>query len=390
MKITALIPRRSVGTALKLLLPALLIAAVAYRVKLAPVSVALHEAKPTLVLAEVMGTGTLEARVKTTISPRIQERLADVLVDQNAPVQTGQLLARLDDGELRRQVEVATASLSAARATAERVRADEARAQAVLSQVRLDHKRVSELVATHVTAQAELDKAAEQLAIAEADLNRSRATIEEAQRQVVTTEKTLAYHQERLSYAEIRSPYDGLIVRRDRDPGGVVVPGSSVLQLIATNQIWVSAWVDETAMAGLAPGQPVRIVFRSEPLKSYPGRVARLGREADRETREFLVDVQPVDLPQNWTLGQRAEVFIETGRKADALTVPQAFLRWREGKSGVFLNDHGRARWRPVTPGLRGGRTVEIAQGLAVGDQVVALARAKGRELNDGQRISFP
>jgi multidrug efflux pump subunit AcrA (membrane-fusion protein) len=55
--------------------------------------------------------GTLEARVKTTISPRIQERLAEVLVDQGDAVSAGQLLARLDDGELKRQVEVAEAAL---------------------------------------------------------------------------------------------------------------------------------------------------------------------------------------------------------------------------------------------------------------------------------------
>ena len=83
----------------------------------------------------------------------------------------------------------------------------------------------------------------------------------------------------------MRSPYDGLVTRRDRDPGGIVVPGASILQLVATNEIWVSAWVDETAMTGLKVDQPARVVFRSEPAKNYAGEVARLGRETDRETR---------------------------------------------------------------------------------------------------------
>src|ERR1035437_7043733 len=103
----------------------------------------------------------------------------------------------------------------------------------------------------------------------------------------------------------MRSPYDGLITRRDRDSGGIVVPGASILQLVATNEIWVSAWVDETAITGLKTGQPARVVFRSEPAQSYAGEVARLGREADRETREFVVDVRVKELPENWIIGQQ-------------------------------------------------------------------------------------
>jgi HlyD family secretion protein len=378
---------RAFRTVLKVLLPALLVAVIVYRVKFAPVPVAAHEIKPATIVAEVMGTGTLEARVKTTISPRIQERLAEVLVDQNDPVKAGQLLARLDDGELKQQVEVSTAALSAARATAERVRVDEARAQAVEKLARLDHQRVSDLMITKVISQGEFDKAVEQLHVAEADLKRTQAAILEAESQVVTAEKNLLYHKELLTYTRILSPYDGLLVRRDRDPGGVVVPGGSLLQIISTNEIWVSAWVDETASTGLSPGQSARVVFRSEPAKSFPGEVARLGRETDRETREFLVDVRVKELPRNWTVGQRAEVFIETGRRATALVVPQRFVQWRSGQSGVFVNDHGRARWREVTLGLRGRETIEIAQGVAAGERVVTPSAAKQPELGDGQRI---
>ena len=66
------------------------VAFVVYRGKFAPTPVLVHEVKSGPIVAEVMGAGTLEARVKTTISPRIQERLAEVLVDQNDVVKTGQ------------------------------------------------------------------------------------------------------------------------------------------------------------------------------------------------------------------------------------------------------------------------------------------------------------
>ena len=349
--------------------------------------VAAHVAQKANVVAEVLGTGTLEARIKTTLSPRIQERLAEVLVDQGDQVSAGQLLARLDDGEIKRQVEVTEASLASAKATEARVRVDETRAQAVEQQAQQDHKRVSDLVSTKISSQSELDKAIELLHVAESDLLRARAATAEAQQQVNLAEKNLAYQQERLTFTRILSPYAGLVTRRDRDAGGVVVPGSSILQLISTNELWVSAWVDETASSGLATGQRARVVFRAAPGKSYPGEVARLGRETDRETREFLVDVRVKDLPPNWTMGQRAEVFIETGRKSDALAVPPQFIQWREGKPGVFVNDGGKAVWRDVTLGLRDLETVEVTQGLSAGETVVAPTDLKQPPLKPGQRV---
>ena len=377
---------RTLRTAAKVLVPLGVVAFFVLRSLTASVPVVAQSAELGLVVAEVMGTGTLDARVKTTLSPRLQERLAEVLVDQGDFVKAGQLLAHLDDGELKQLVAIAEASLAGAQASVERIRADEARARAVEQQARLNHQRTIELLATKVASQADLDKALEQLQVAEADVKRSQAAITEASRQAVTAEKTLLQQRERLSYAALTSPYDGLIVRRARDPGGVVVPGSAILELISTNEIWVSAWVDETAMSSLAPGQPARVVFRSEPAKTYPGEVARLGRETDRETREFIVDVRVKEVPVNWTLGQRAEVFVETGRKSAALAVPAAFLQWRSGQPGVFVNEGGKAKWRGVTLGLRGRERVEVEQGLAAGEQVVKSASPK-QELTDGQRV---
>jgi HlyD family secretion protein len=162
------------------------------------------------------------------------------------------------------------------------------------------------------------------------------------------------------------------------------------MQIIALAEIWVSAWVDETAMPALATGQSARIVFRSEPGRSYPGTVSRLGRETDRETREFLVDVRVTELPKNWTIGQRAEAFIEIGREADALLLPPAFVVWRAGRAGVFVDEAGRARWREVTPGLRSARHLAITDGLTAGEKVVRSSGGQKTALTDGQRIKLP
>jgi HlyD family secretion protein len=379
----------SIRSLITWLIVAALAAFAVYKLKFAPQQVVAHTVVKGELVAEAMGTGTLEARVKTTVSARIQERLAEVLVDQGDTVKAGQLLAKLDDAEIKQQVAIAEATLAAAKQTAERVHADLARSEAVLAQARLDHKRLTGLLASSAVSQTDTDKAGEALHVAEADLKRSHAAIAEAEGQIVVAEKSLLYRKEQMAFTEIHAPYDGLVIRRDRDPGDMLVPGGSLMQIISLDELWVSAWVDETAMPTLATDQTARIVFRSEPGRGYPGKVSRLGREMDRETREFLVDVRATELPKNWTIGQRAEVFIETDRQADAVLLPPAFLVWKGAKAGVFVNADGKARWREVTTGLRGRDHVAITQGLSAGDQVVQVPDGQKAALTEGQNLAI-
>lgn len=382
--------RPSIRSLLTWLVVAALATFAVYKFKFAPVPVLAHTIVKGEIVAEVMGTGTLEARVKTTVSARIQERLAEVLVDQGATVKTGQLLARLDDAESRQQVAIAEATLAAAKQTAARVHADLARSEAVLKQATLDHKRMTGLVAVQAVSQSDAGKALEALGVAGADLKRSHAAIAEAEGQIGVAEKNLLYRKEQMAFTEIHSPYGGLIIRRDHDPGDMLVPGGSLMEIISLDEIWISAWVDETAMPMLAKDQPARIEFRSEPGRSYPGQVSRLGREMDRETREFLVDVRAIELPKNWIVGQRAEVFIETARQADVVLLPPAFLVWKASKAGVYVNADGKAKWRDVTVGLRGKDHVAITHGLSAGEQAVRPPEDKKTALNEGQRIKLP
>ncbi len=368
-------------------IPVVALIFIVYGLKSSPLAVTVHTVTQGDLQAKITGTGTLDARIKTTISPRIQERLADVLVDQGDTVKSGQLLARLDNTELLQQVAVMQATLTNAKTTADRIRIDESRAQAVLQQALLARNRLAALIEVKAAPQEELDKATEVLNVAKADLKRSQLATTEARDQIITTEKNLRLREKQLSFTELRSPYDGLIIRRDRDAGVVVVPSTSILQLIDTREMWIDAWVDETAIALLSVGQSAQVVFRSEPEHSYPAKVVRLGREADRETRELLVNVAVQELPKNWAIGQRAEVFIQTVHHANVLKIPQSFLQWRNGKSGVMVNKQGRAYWQSVSLGLVGLSETEIIQGLAVGEQIVKPIEELKQAMEDGQAV---
>jgi HlyD family secretion protein len=206
---------------------------------------------------------------------------------------------------------------------------------------------------------------------------------------LIAAETTLAYRNALLTDTNVVAPSDGLIVQRQRNPGDIAVPGSAILTLISTDELWVAAWVDETEMARIAVGQPARIVFRSEPGHAYRGKVARLAREADRETREFEVDVRALELPKNWAVGQRAEVYIETARKTGVPLLPANKILWRDGKPGVFVPEGQYAAWRALTLGINGGKIVEIAAGLGPDDRVLVPVDGKPAAI-EGRRISVP
>jgi RND family efflux transporter MFP subunit len=380
------LPRR-LWQAFKLLLLLAIVAGIVYWFKFSPISVAEHRVETGEIVAEVMGTGTLEAHFKSTISPRISGRIQEVLVDMGDSVTAGKLLVKLDDVDMKPQVEIAQASVVVSQAALDRLQADRSQATAVLEQTEAEYKRARNLLSKRAISQSDLDKATAEWKTAQAGVARTDAALVEGRKQLIAAETNLAYRKALLGDTKIVAPSDGLIVQRQRDPGDIAVPGSAILSLISTKELWITAWVDETEMSRVAIGQPARVVFRSEADKAYRGEVARLGRQADRETREFTVDVRVLELPKNWAVGQRAEVYIETARKPGVTVLPTKYILWRNGKPGVLIRQADRAAWRDLTLGLSGRELVEVASGLEAGDGVVVPAEGKTTAI-DGRRIS--
>lgn len=379
---------RRVWLAVKIAVALTVAAGVGWWFFLAPVAVATHTVTRGEVLAEVLGTGTLEARVSAIVGPKVAGLITKIAADQGDRVKAGDTLIFLEDTDFKQQVGVAEADLAAAVAAIDRLQADRRRADAVLTQARLTHQRLAQAAAANASSQQELDKAAEALAIAEAELSRAETAIIEGRKRLAAAERQLDYQRARLHDTTIEAPFDALVVRRDRDAGDVVTAGSSVLQLVSLSEMWITAWVDETELECLTEGQKARVVFRSEPNAEYPGAVSRVGREADRETREIVVDVRVERLPANWAVGQRAEVYIRVDRREGVTVLPAGLVLVREGKTGVMVDDAGTARWREVAVGLRGREVVEITSGLSPGDVVVSPASASAGALRQGRRIT--
>ena len=156
---------------------------------------------------------------------KIANRIGEILVDQGDRVSAGDLLVQLDDDELQQQVAIAQANTEAAKAAIHRLNIDKDRANAVFDQARRSNTRIQSLVPSNAATQDEADKATESLAIAVAGVGAQRPPLPKA-KELVTAEKTLEYHRARLADTQINAPFDGLIVKRSREPGDVVVPGS--------------------------------------------------------------------------------------------------------------------------------------------------------------------
>ncbi len=374
---------------LKYPLALVVVAGVVWYIRTQPVTVASHTVITGPVVRSVMGTGTLEARIRTTISPKIQGRIAEVLVDQGSVVKAGQLLVRLDDDDLTQQVRMATAGIGSSEATLGRFRAEIAQAKSTYTKTEADVGRTQKLIAANSISQSEFDQTQEAFELAKSGLLRAEANLLEAEQQVTLNRETLKFQEARLADAKLLAPFDGLVIARERDAGAIVVPGSPILQLISLDELWVSAWVDETEMDQLRDQQPAKIVFRSQPNTAFDGVVARLGKRSDRETREFTVDVRALKLPQTWAIGQRAEVFIETARVDDCVWIPASFLSKQEDQQGVYVHDGGIAKWRALKLGIEGRDTVEVLEGLSASEIIIKPSQPTVG-LTDGRKVLVP
>ena len=104
--------------------------------------------------------------------------------------------------------------------------------------------------------------------------------------------------------------------------------------------------------------------------------VTRIGRTVDPETREFVVEVAPEQLPRNWALGQRVNVAIKVPLPPDSIVVPSAVRGPSRGPGGRVARVQGRAVWTPVEVGAVSGIYLQLHGGVSPGDVIV---HPKGR-----------
>lgn len=338
-------------------------------------------------VAEVYGNGTVEAKIVVSISSKITGRLAEVLVDQGDLVKRGQALAKIEATELQAQSRQATATMEKSAATVALEQANLQKAQASQLLAEKNNRRFSALASKELVSTQEAEQYETALLLARQETARANAALNSAEREKTAATAAMAASRSRLDEALILAPEDGVIIRRDLEPGATVTAGLPILLLANPNTVWVKANVDESQLKGIAPGQPATITLRSAPGEKFPGQVARLAWESDRVTESLEVDVAFTPALKNFRLGEQAEVLITANSKQGASSIPKAALIIREKQRGVWVITGNRLQFRGVVTGIEDNHFVEITSGLADQDVIALAAIEQLQKFNDGQKV---
>lgn len=338
--------------------------------------------------AQVYGNGTVEAKVVVNIASKITGRLAEVSVDQGDTVKRGQVLAKLDATELQAQAQQAGATSEKAAAAVALEQANLQKAQANLLLAEKNSNRFSALAAKELVSTQEAEQYETAFLVAREEAARAAAALNSAGREKMATIAAFAASRSRLNDALILAPEDGIIIRRELEPGATVTAGLPIFLLANPETVWVKANVDESQLKGLAPGQSATITLRSAPGEKFPGQVARLAWESDRVTEELEVDVAFTPPLEHFRLGEQAEVLIAAGAKKDAPSIPGTALVSRDNKRGVLVVDNNRLRFQEVSTGIEDLQgMIEITAGLAGNEDIALTTPEKMSLLRDGQKV---
>ena len=363
--------KRHLKTLIKLFTVIVIAAIAFYFWKLAPVKVQTFEVKSSSIQQTAFGTGTLEGKNRLAISPRETGAIRKLYADQGDVVKAGTLLVEMDSDDIVQQLKVAEAELTVAQAALQRIDAEIRSARANFEYANTMFQRSEKLLSSNAESRSTYDKNRQNMLVAKAELEQTEKRRIEAEATLAKHQAQIAYYKTKLAETRLTVPFDALIVRRNREQGAIVNPGVSIMDIVDTSAIWASVWVDETQIALLQTGLAVDVVFRAFPNQRFTGKICRLWRETDRETREYKVDIALDKLPPNWTLGQRLEVYIKVSEPENCVNIPANLVSWKNNQPFVLAGVDGKIIERPVKLGIRSQNKVEIVSGLQAGDKIV-------------------
>ncbi len=295
-----------------------------------PVEVAVVERR--MISSYIETHGTLEAEREVDLVARISGPIVELAVEEGAEVRRGDLLARLDDRELKARAEVSRAALAEAEQAWER-------SKSLLESALISPQAWEQAVTRYDTARAQYESDVIQL-----------------------------------GYTELRAPFEALVVVRYVHFAESVAVNSPLFRISDFEPLLCPIQVPEKDLAKLRVGQTAYLTFEAWPQRRFQARVGRIRPVVDAATGTvrvtLVVTTEGVLRP-----GMFAGVFVETERRDGALVIPRAALSLESIGDTVYVAVDGSASRREVTLGFREGDFVEVRGGVAEGEPVVVVGQ---------------
>ena len=295
-----------------------------------PVEVARPERRTISSFLET--NGTLEAENDVQIVSRTSGPVVELLVEEGMVVKTGQLLARIDDTELKVQVEIS---------------------EVALEQARRAHERAKASHENQIISQEIYDQALTQLESAEAQLERDEILLE---------------------YTRIVAPFDGILIERFIKFAENVTANKALFRLSDFDPLLCLIQVPEKELSGLKVGQPAHITVEAWPEERFEARVLRVSPVVDGATGTIKVTLQ-VAGQGKLSPGMFASVYLVRDSHSDALVIPRSALSLESLVDTVYVVDGNLAARREIELGYEESALVEVLSGLREEDRVVVVGQ---------------
>jgi membrane fusion protein (multidrug efflux system) len=311
------------------------------------VSVQVARPKPSEIEDVLTFIGEIEADKEARLDFNYSGRIAVFNYEVGEWVRKGAVMARLQQEEIRAQLEQAEAAHQKAQADLERV--ERLHAQQIVSDDRLESARVS----------AKAARAAYVMA------------------------------QEALKNSAVIAPFSGSVAEKNGEVGeyyNAMMGGPSVYRLVKVDTVKALIGVPESEVPRVSLGQEARLTVETYPDRIFRGTVTRVGLDIDRYSRTLEVEISAANPEGFLKPGMLTDIQLVVARRQGVLTIPQKAVIRDMGLEHVFVVEDTVAMKREVVTGATQDGRIEIREGLQ-GDERVVVEGQFG--LKEGDRVSF-
>ncbi|WP_304481565.1 macrolide transporter subunit MacA, partial [uncultured Escherichia sp.] len=312
----------------------------------------------------VLATGKLDALRKVDVGAQVSGQLKTLSVAIGDKVKKDQLLGVIDPEQAENQIKEVEATLM-------ELRAQRQQAEAELKLARVTYSRQQRLAQTQAVSQQDLDTAATEMAVKQAQIGTIDAQIKRNQASLDTAKTNL-------DYTRIVAPMAGEVTQITTLQGQTVIAAQqapNILTLADMSTMLVKAQVSEADVIHLKPGQKAWFTVLGDPLTRYEGQIKDV-LPTPEKVNDAIFYYARFEVPNPnglLRLDMTAQVHIQLTDAKNVLTIPLSALGDPVGDNRykVKLLRNGETREREVTIGARNDTDVEIVKGLEAGDEVV-------------------